>query len=101
MNKIRILFYPYGDEPTELFINNSIDDIEVYINGRIAEAPLDENYTLIFNSDIDYDYAYQEKYDIYGNFIIAKSSNGEYESLNDDDIDYIKEFLIDEISNIS
>lgn len=93
MSKIKVLIYPYGsDEPLVDEIENNPHHIMQILEGDFTDIPLPNNLVLLVGDDApEHDYKYQEKFDIYGNFIIAKHNYKRFMSLSDAEIDYFKE----------
>lgn len=88
---IDVLLYPYGSEkPVEERIENTIDSFEHYLKGPFQDIPLPMNYVLVISDGEQVDYKYQERYDIYGDFLILKHNYKRFIGLTELDKEYIR-----------
>ena len=92
MSTIKVMTFPYGsDEPIVQEIENAPDEFIQIIEGKFQDVPLPMNYLLLMNDSVAEDFKFQEKYNLHGNFIICKHNYRRPMSLENKDIEYLKE----------
>lgn len=92
MNTINVLIFPYGsDTPIVRIIENEPDSFRQILEGHFQDIPLPMNYLLMINDFADEGFKFQEKYNLYGNFIICKHNYRRPMSIEYKDIGYVTE----------
>lgn len=90
MNRIRVLFCPPGQKPQLIFIDNSIEAIELLLEGPVGTKNIDDDGLCILFNDhghkkaLDLNRVVQDD-PIFGSCIFCRKSNGQYLSLKEDE----------------
>lgn len=87
---IKVLNFVAGEEAKIIKIENNITELQKLVEGYIEIVPITENLCIICNElGKTEKLSYQEKYNIYGNFIVAQTYNNKLISINESTIDKI------------
>ena len=75
---IKVLYFKINEEPELLEIENDLSALQKLVGGYIQVVPLKSDLYLICNETGRLDnLQYQERYNIYGDFLVAKALGDE------------------------
>lgn len=97
---LRVLYYKPDLEPSEIYIEGTLEELQELVGGMIEVVPLGNNFLMICNEEgillnlpIN---RVVKNHLIKGSFIICKENrdSGEFEGLTDEEVEIVLEIII-------
>lgn len=100
---MKILLFKVGEEPAVIEVNNELEDLQELVGGYIEAVPVSNKYLLVCNEEgkllnrclpnkvVRWDGGTDI---IHGDFFFCSECDGDFTSINENDIDELKTYVL-------